>query len=383
MEVLVDIPISLSILHHFDSLEDPRIARTRKHLLLDMIAISLCGVLCGANDWVAVALWGRANLDWLKTFLELPNGIPAHDTFGRVFALLDPEQFADCFAGWMAAVCARLGLKQVAIDGKALRRSHDRGKGKAALHLVSAWAVDNGLTLGQRAVHGKSNEITAIPELLRLLDVAGALVTIDAMGCQKDIAAAIRAEDADYLLAVKENQPKLYEDIDSLMTEALDSDFAGLKYDYAEASSQGHGRREERSCWVFEDVSVIRERSLWTDLQSLVVVVSTRTVGDKSSSEMRYYISSRLAAAEAMLQAVRRHWSIENECHWVLDVCFGEDDSRLRAGHGAENFALLRKVALALLRKAKGVKAGIEGRRLAAGWDRTYLLNVLLGYEGP
>ncbi len=377
----MDTPIQLSILHHFDALEDPRVQRTRKHLLLDMVAISLCGVLCGANDWTAIVLWGRANHDWLKTFLALPGGIPAHDTFGRVFALLDPEQFADCFAGWMAAVCARLGLKQVAIDGKALRRSHDRSKGKAALHLVSAWAVENGLTLGQRAVDGKSNEITAIPELLRLLDVSGALVTIDAMGCQKDIAAAIRAEDADYLLAVKENQPKLYEDIDDLMNGALDSDFAGLNYDYAEESSKGHGRQEDRCCWVFEDVSVIRERQLWADLKSIVVVVSTRTVAGKSSSEMRYYISSRSAGAATLLQAVRRHWSIENECHWVLDVCFGEDDSRLREGHGAENFALLRKMALALLKKAKGVKEGMECRRLTAGWDRTYLLNVLLGYE--
>jgi predicted transposase YbfD/YdcC len=377
----VDTPLPLSILHHFESLEDPRVARTREHLLLDIIAISLCGVICGANTWVAIALWGRANRDWLQTFLALPGGIPSHDTFGRVFAALDPEQFADCFAGWMAAVCARLGLKQVAIDGKAVRRSHDRAKGKAALHLVSAWAVENGLTLGQRAVDGKSNEITAIPELLRLLDVSGALVSIDAMGCQKDIAAVIRAERADYLLAVKENQPKLYEDIAGTMNAALDSDFADVKYTYAEESSDGHGRSEQRYCWVFEDVSAIRDRSLWADLASVVVVVSTRTVGGKSSSEMRYYISSRQASAAVMLQAVRRHWSIENECHWVLDVCFREDDSRLREGHGAENFALLRKVALALLKKAEGVKAGLESRRLAAGWDRSYLLNVLLGYD--
>ena len=192
--------------------------RTRQHHLLDLVAIALCGVLCGANNWSAIVLWGRANHDWLATFLELPNGIPSHDTFGRVFALLDPEQFAACFTGWMAAVCQRLGLQQVAIDGKALRRSHDRGKGQAALHLVSAWSVENGLTLGQRAVDGKSNEITAIPALLQLLDVSGALVTIDAMGCQKDIAAAIRAVKADYLLAVKENQPHLYEDIEGIMT---------------------------------------------------------------------------------------------------------------------------------------------------------------------
>jgi predicted transposase YbfD/YdcC len=377
----MDTPLPLSILHHFAALEDPRVERTRAHHLLDMVAIAVCGVVCGANNWSAIALWGRANHEWLLTFLDLPGGIPSHDTFGRVFALLDPESFAACFTGWMAAVCQRLGLKQVAIDGKAVRRSHDRSKGKAALHLVSAWAVENGLTLGQRAVEGKSNEITAIPELLRLLDVSGALVTIDALGCQKDIAAAIRAAGADYLLAVKENQPHLYEDIEGMMERARDTDFTGMKYSYAEESNKGHGREEERYCWVFEDLDAIRDRQLWADLKSIVVVVSTRTVGGASSSEMRYYISSRAAGAVLLSQAVRRHWSIENECHWVLDVCFREDDSRLREGHGANNFALLRKVALALLKKAKGVKEGIECRRLTAGWDRTYLLNVLLGYE--
>ncbi len=232
---------------------------------------------------------------WLATFLELPNGIPSHDTFGRVFALLDPEQFAACFTAWMAIVCQRLGLKQVAIDGKTLRRSANRSKGQAALHLVSAWSVENGLTLGQRAVEGKSNEITAIPALLPLLDVSGALVTIDAMGCQKDIAATIRAAGADYLLAVKENQPHLYEDVEGIMARARDTDFVGVKYSYAEESGREHGREEQRYCWGFEDVGAIRERELWADLKSIVVVVSTRTVRDKSSSETRYYISSRAA----------------------------------------------------------------------------------------
>lgn len=377
----MDTPLPLSILHHFAALEDPRVDRTRQHQLLDLVAIALCGVICGANNWSAIVLWGHANHDWLATFLELPNGIPSHDTFGRVFALLDPEQFAVCFSEWMAAVCQRLGLKQVAIDGKTLRRCHHRGKGQAALHLVSAWSVENGLTLGQRAVDGKSNEITAIPELLQLLDVSGALVTIDAMGCQKDIAATIRAAKADYLLAVKENQPHLYEDIEGIMARARDTDFVGVQYSYAEESGRDHGRQEQRYCWVFDDLSAIRDRALWMDLKSIVVVVSTRTVGNKSSSETRYYISSRAADAAVLTQAVRRHWSIENECHWVLDVCFREDDSRLREGHGASNFALLRKAALALLKKAKGVKEGIECRRLVAGWDKTYLLKVLLGYE--
>lgn len=242
---------SLSLLAHFRPLEDPRVERTREHLLLDIIAIAICAVIAGADDWVAVATFARAKHDWFARFLTLPNGIPSHDTFGRVFARLDPTRFAECFQNWMATLCQRLGLKQVALDGKTLRRSHDRGKGKAALHLVSAWATENSLTLGQVAVADKSNEITAIPQLLQMLDVTGALVTIDAMGCQKEIATTIRQQEADYLLAVKENQSRLYEDIEQFFQAALDGDFAGLTYDYAETAEVGHGRGEQRGCWVF------------------------------------------------------------------------------------------------------------------------------------
>lgn len=372
---------SLSLLAHFRQLEDPRLERTREHLLLDIIAIAICAVIGGADDWVAIETFARAKYDWFARFLALPNGIPSHDTFGRVFARLDPIRLAECFQSWMATLCQRLGLKQVALDGKTLRRSHDRGKGKAALHLVSAWATENSLTLGQVAVADKSNEITAIPQLLQMLDVAGALVTIDAMGCQKDIAATIRQQEADYLLAVKENQPRLYEDIEQFFQAALDGDFVGRAHDYAETAEVGHGRGEQRGCWVFGEPTWIRDRSLWMDLRSVVVVVRTRDVDGKSSSELHYYISSRQAKAADFLQATRSHWRIENNCHWVLDVSFAEDQSRIRKDHGAENFSWLRRMALSLLKRVKGVKGGVRCRRLKAGWDTTFLEQVLGGFD--
>lgn len=372
---------SLSLLSHFRDLQDPRLERTRDHLLLDIIAIAICAVIGGAEDWVAIETFARAKHDWFARFLALPNGIPSHDTFGRVFARLDPARLAECFQSWMGTLCQRLGLKQVALDGKTLRRSHDRGKGKAALHLVSAWATENSLTLGQVAVADKSNEITAIPQLLQMLDVAGALVTIDAMGCQKEIAATIRQQGADYLLAVKDNQPRLHEDIEQFFQAALDDDFVGRTHDYAETAEVGHGRGEQRGCWVFGEPTWIRDRSLWVDLRSVVVVVRTRDVDGKSSSELHYYISSRQAKAADFLQATRDHWRIENNCHWVLDVSFAEDQSRIRKDHGPENFAWLRRMALSLLKRAKGVKGGIRCRRLNAGWDTTFLEQVLSGFD--
>jgi predicted transposase YbfD/YdcC len=372
---------SLSLLHHFRDLPDPRVERTREHLLLDILAIAVCAVIGGADDWVAIETFAQAKHDWFARFLTLPNGIPSHDTFGRVFARLDPTRLAEGFQSWMAAVCQRLGLRQVALDGKILRRSHDRGKGKAALHLVSAWATENSLTLGQVAVADKSNEITAIPQLLQMLDVAGALVTIDAMGCQKEIASAIIEQEADYLLAVKENQPRLYEDIEQFFHAALDGDFVGVTHDYAETAEVGHGRGEQRGCWVFGEPTWIRDRSLWADLRSVIVVVRTRDVDGKSSSELHYYISSRQAKAVDFLQATRCHWRIENNCHWVLDVSFAEDQSRIRKDHGAENFAWLRRMALSLLKRVKGVKGGVRCRRLKAGWDTTFLERVLNGFN--
>jgi predicted transposase YbfD/YdcC len=366
-----------TLMAHFEALQDPRVERTRKHNLLDIIAITLCAVIAGADSWTDVEDYGNAKHDWLKGFLELPHGIPSHDTFGRVFAALDPGRFRDCFAAWVAAVAQRLGLKQVAIDGKTLRGAHDRAHGLAALHLVSAWATEAHLTLGQVAVGDQSNEITAIPLLLQLLDLQGALVTIDALGCQTEIAEDIRIYGGDYLLAVKENQPRLYADIDRL-AEAVLADDAGVKSCLAEGA--GHGRQEARACWVVHDLDGIRDRDRWADLKSVVILVSERVVGGEATYERRYYISSRKASARAFLDAVRGHWGIENSLHWVLDVCFDEDRSRLRSDHGPENLAWLRRLAVSILKQADGGKGSIRRKRLTAGWDNAFLERALLDF---
>ena len=367
-----------SLMAHFERLKDPRVERTRKHNLLDVVAISLCAVICGADSWPDVEEYGKCKEAWLRRFLTLANGIPSHDTFGRVFARLDPEEFGACFAAWVAEVAERLGIKRVAIDGKTLRGAHDRRHGQAALHVVSAWATEAHLALGQEAVAGKSNEITAIPRLLALLDLEGALVTIDAMGCQTGIAEEIRIAGADYVLAVKENQPRLYEDIDRLAEAVLadDTEVAACLQE-----GRGHGRQEARACWVLRDVDAIRDRGRWPDLRSVIVVVSERTVNGESTYERRYYISSRKAGAKTFLEAIRGHWGIENSLHWVLDVGFDEDRSRLGKDHGPENLALLRRLAVSVLKQANGGKGSIRGKRLTAGWDNDFLERALLDFS--
>jgi predicted transposase YbfD/YdcC len=366
-----------SLLTHFQILEDPRLERSRLHNLLDIIAITICAVICGADSWVDVHKYGIAKYEWLKGFLHLANGIPSHDTFGRVFAAILPEQFQACFAAWVAEVAEQLGLRQIAVDGKTLRGSQDRGQGKAALHLVSAWAVENHLSLGQQAVDKKSNEITAIPKLLEILDLHGALVTIDAMGCQKEIAEQIVEQGGEYVLAVKENQPKLSEEIEQLEQAALEKEYAGCS-SYGE-EERSHGRQELRACWVLTDLESLRERSKWPGLQSVIVVVRERTAGDKNTCEKHYYISNGKRSAERFLKAIRGHWGIENSLHWVLDVAFDEDRSRVRKDHSPENFALLRRMAVSLL-KAEGSTGSIRGKRLIAGWDNDFMEKVLLDF---
>lgn len=366
-----------SLVTHFQALEDPRLERSRLHNLLDIVAITICAVICGADSWVDVEKYGQAKQDWLRRFLKLPNGIPSHDTFGRVFAAIVPGQFQTCFAGWVQEMAGQLGLKQIAIDGKTLRGSHDRSNGKAALHLVSAWAVENHLTLGQEAVDSKSNEITAIPKLLELLDLEGALVTIDAMGCQKEIAEQVVEQGGDYVLTVKENQPKLYEEIGRLERAALERDYAGARSHCVQ--EQGHGRHELRACWVLTDLEELAERAKWPGLQSVIVVVRDRTVGEQNSCEKHYYISSRKLSAKRFLEVIRGHWGIENSLHWVLDVAFDEDQSRVRKGHGPENFALVRRLALSML-KAEGSKGSIRGKRLIAGWNNDFMEKLLFDF---
>jgi predicted transposase YbfD/YdcC len=370
---------SVSLLEHFATLPDPRVLRTRRHELLDIVVIAICAVISGAESWNDVAEYGQRKKDWLTTFLKLPNGIPSHDTFNRVFQRLNPHAFHNCFANWMHALAAALGLKIIAIDGKTLRHSFDTASAKAALHLVSAWATQNSLTLGQVATDAKSNEITAIPKLLELLDLQGALVTIDAQGCQKEIAADIRDGGGDYILAVKDNQPHLYEDIMNRFTECLDNDFALVPHSIFEEENKGHGRVERRTTCVINNTEGLRDAALWEGLSTICMVVSERTEGDKSSLEARYYIGSRLAEASVYAQAIRGHWGIE-AMPWMLDVTFHEDSSRVRAGHAAENLALLRRIAISLLKNEKSSKRSVHGKRLIAGWDNDYLLQVLRGF---
>jgi predicted transposase YbfD/YdcC len=367
----------LSLLHHFAGLTDPRLKRTRRHELTDILVIAICAVLGGADSWNEIQAFGESKKAWLARFLTLPNGIPSHDTFNRVFAALDPEAFRACFTSWMNSVCARLGLKHVAIDGKALRGSRGRKGGLGCLHTVSVWAAEAGLTLGQVAVDDKSNEITAIPKLLELLDLGGALVSIDAMGCQKEIARQIVQAGGDYILAVKENQPTLYEDIRACFSAALDSEFAGLRHGVFVSRDEGHGRQEERTYSVIYNPPGLRSKDEWQGLEAIILVSRERREGDKYSHEASYYISSSTAGVKRLASGIRGHWGIENKVHWLLDVTFREDDSRVRAGHAAENLAWLRRVALALLRQDQS-PGSIKVKRKKAGWD-TDFLETLLG----
>jgi predicted transposase YbfD/YdcC len=364
------------ILAPFRELDDPRVERTRRHDLLDIVAITICAVICGADSWVDVARYGAAKHDWLKGFLRLPNGIPSHDTFGRVFAALDPAQFRACFAAWVAAVADAVGVKHVAIDGKSVRGS--RAGGRAALHRVSAWATDARLTLGQEAVDETPDEITAIPRLLAVLDLTGALVTIDAMGCQREIAGTIVERGGDYVLAVKDNPPTLYAEVERMDETARAIEYAGASTHCTEG--RAHGRDELRACWVLTDLGALGERPKWPGLRSVAVVVRDRTVAGKTSCETHYDISSRAMTAQEFLAAIRAHWGIENSLHGVLDVSFGEDRSRVRMDHGPENFALIRRMAVSML-QADESKGSIRGKRLTAGWNNDFLEGVLLSFS--
>jgi predicted transposase YbfD/YdcC len=371
---------AVALLDHFAELRDPRREHRRWHKLSDILVIAVCAVLCGAESFPAIEDFGHEREDWLQQFLELPGGIPSHDTFNRVLRLLDPVQFQACFLSWMRAVAEATAGEVVAIDGKALRRSFDKGTAKRAIHMVSAWATENGVVLGQRKVDTKSNEITAIPELLDLLALKGCIVTIDAMGCQRAIAQKILDQEADYVLALKGNQPTLEQAVERFFVTGPAAEAHRSRSAYHEQTEQGHGRVELRCAWISAELDAELTAAAWPGLQSIGMVEATRTLAGETSVEQRFYLSSLPPEAPPFARAVRKHWGIENKLHWTLDVTFREDQSRLRAGHGAENFAVLRHIALNLLRQESSPKS-MPRKRLACALNPDYLLKVLLGEQ--
>ena len=372
-----DEPISLMI--SFQDLPDPRVEGRCDHKLIDIIVITVCAVIAGAESWVDVESFGEAKQEWLRTFLDVPHGVPSHDTFGRFFAALDAEAFQTAFMRWVEGVFRVSRGQVIAIDGKTVRRSHDRTIGQDAIHMVNAWATHNGIALGQWQTDAKSNEITAIPPLLRQLNVAGCIVTIDAMGAQTKIAQAIRDEKADYVLRVKDNQGHLHQDLQDWFAHADNVQFADMQHSYAETVNKGHGRIEIRRCWAISDplaFEYIRNYEGWTDLQTIVRVQRERRLPNKTEINTAYYISSLPAEADSLLDATRFHWAVENSLHWVLDVIFREDDARVRVGHAAHNMAILRQLALNIIKKDQS-KGSIRTKRFKAGLDVTFLENLL------
>jgi predicted transposase YbfD/YdcC len=376
----MDVNAPPELLRAFAELKDPRVNRTKRHSLGDILAIAICAIICGADGWTQVAKFGRCKLHWFQTFLDLPNGIPSHDTFGRLFAALDPRAFEACFMKWIADVGVASAGRLIAIDGKTIRRSLDTANGKAAIHMVNAWCAANHMVLGQLATDAKSNEITAIPELLKLLDLSDAVVTIDAAGCQKKIAGQIVDQGGHYLLQLKGNQGGLHDETVMLFDQCLTDDCHGIVYRTARTIDKGHGRIEERRIWATSEVQWFAEKSKWKNLRSLIRIQAKRTVGNEASTEYRYYISDLPADHPAKLLAyIRGHWGVENNLHWSLDINFREDERRIRQGHAAENFARLSRIALNLLQAEKTNDGGIKTKRLCCGWDHDYLLKVLIG----
>jgi len=358
-------------IHYFSEMKDPRIDRTKVHLLEDIIVIAILSVLCGAETWDEMEEFGKAKESWLGTFLKLPGGIPSHDTFNRVFSLLASKELQECFIQWTNSVAHLTEGEIISIDGKTICGSRDKKK-KSIVHMVSAWAGVNNIVLGQVKVDDKSNEITAIPELLNLLVLKGCIVTIDAMGCQRDIACAIIDQEADYILALKGNQGHLLEQ--------TEDSFRFLKAkSVCQETDAGHGRVEQRICTVIDDLSMIEQKEQWKNLQSLVRIEAERYIKSTGKTEMetRFYISSLSADACLLNKSIRSHWGIENSLHWTLDVAFNEDNSRKRTGYAAQNFSILSRIALNLLKNETTAKCGIKGKRLKAGWDNMYLQKIL------
>jgi predicted transposase YbfD/YdcC len=379
-------PATTSLVAHFAHVPDPRINRQKDHDLVDVLVIAVCTLLCAGESFNDREDFGKAKHDWFKTFLRLRNGIPSHDTFNRVFAAVDPQQFLDCFLRWTQSLREAVAQEIVALDGKALRRALNRDQ--SVKYIVSAWAESNGLVLGQLKVADKSNELTAVPELLRVLELSGCIVTLDAMGCQKKIAREITEADADYVLALKGNQETVHEEVrsflDTTLLEQQSPRPVGAKLSKEAATlasletvEKDHGRLEIRRYYQSEQLDWFADRRKWEGLKSVGMVESVREAEGKTTVERRYYLASLPLGVETFARAVRSHWGVENKVHWIMDVCFREDQSRARAGYAAENLATLRRLALNLLKRDKTKKRGIRGKQLNAGWDHAYLLRLL------
>jgi len=369
---------SVRIQDHFAELTDPR-RREVTYPLINIVVIALCGVICGADDFVAIARFGRTKRDWFAKFLDLSTGIPSHDRFNAVLAMIKPAEFEQCLLSWITALHQITGGQIVAIDGKTLRRSFDTANNKSAIHMVSAWATANQISLGQVVVDAKSNEITAIPKLLEMLEISGSLVTIDAMGCQTEIAKGIVAQGADYCLAVKGNQPTLYNGIVEFYNDHLQDDFARTKARRHRTTEKGHGREEIRDYIICPVPEELPDRARWPGLKAIGIAMSNTLRDGKECYEARYYILSKYLGAKRFAAAGRSHWGIENQLHWQLDVTFREDECRIRKGHADANFSILRRTALGLLKQESTAKVGVKNKRLTAGWDESYLEKVLLG----
>jgi predicted transposase YbfD/YdcC len=376
----VKIKPKITIADHFAAMSDPRIERSKLHKLIDIITIAICAVISGADTWVDIEMYGDAKYKWLKKFLELPHGIPSHDTFARVFAWINLKQFQECFLCWVKSISKITDNQIVAIDGKTLRHSYDEADEKAAIHMVSAWATSQKLVLGQVKVGEKSNEITAIPELLKVLDLNGCIVTIDAMGCQREIVKLIKERGGDYVITLKKNQGSLYSRVEDVFKQAVLIKYQGFEHNVYQSREVGHGRREIRHYTTLSDIkTLVDSEDKWAGLMTVGRVDYVRTIKGEPKLETRYYISSLAINAQKFAEYVREHWQIENSLHWVLDVQFNEDDYRIRKDNSPENFAVLRHIAHNLLNQEKSLKVGVKRKRNRAGWDDDYLFKVLFG----
>lgn len=369
-----------TLIESFEGLTDPRNPDDISHKLIDIIVITILAMLCGANTWNDIELFGKSKLIWLRTFLELPNGIPSHDTFNRVFSSLNPNEFHQCFMEWVSILHEKISREIVAVDGKTVRRSKGTSKKQKAIHVVSAWANKNKLVLGQIKVDDKSNEITAIPELLKMLDISGCIITIDAMGTQTEIAKTIIESGADYVLALKENQKTLHDDVELYFKEeVLPKGKKELSKNeiYHKTLEKNHGRIEKREYYMVNDVAWIEQIDKWPNLSAIGMVVSERQEHEKTSIETRLYIMSKLKNVVEFSTAVREHWGIENELHWCLDMGFREDESRARKDNAAESLNIIRHMTMNMLKKETSLKVGIAGKRLKCAWDDNYLKKVI------